>query len=239
MPHFASRFAFLFSTFALGLGATAQNCQLTDLKKNTVLEMTSYDAKNRVTGRSLQTVTAVTTNGPVSTATFHQQQFDAKSKPTMEGDFTLECSGNMMRFDMRASMGQQEQSMRAMENMDLEIQSDHLDIPLGAQAGEKLPDGVLTMRAADKTSQMVMMSMRMNATDRVVEAREAVTTPAGTFQCLKVRQLLKMENTAMGIPMRFEMASVSWYAPGVGQVRSESYRKDKLVGSTVLTKLSK
>lgn len=227
--------AFVLTTF----GAAAQSCQLTDLKKGSVLEMTSYDAKNKVTGRSLQSVTDVANANGTVKVTFHQQHFDAKNKPAMEGDYSLECSGNLLRLDMKAMMGSGEQSMRAMENMDLEMEGDKLEMPLTATAGQKLPDGLLTMRMADKTSQMVMMSSRMNIIDRVVEAKEPLTTPAGTFQCIKVKQNMKMENTAMGIPMRFEVASVSWYAPGVGQVRTDSYRKDKLIGSTVLTRYTK
>ncbi len=233
------RLSLLFSTLLLTtLSATAQACLIGDLKKGTKLEMTSYDAKEKVTGRSQQTVTDVTdANGTVK-ATFHQQHFDAKNKPVMEGDYTLECAGTMLRLDMRAMMGQGE-AMRSMENMDLEMEGDKLELPLNATVGQKLPDGLLTMRAADKTSQMVMFSMRTNITDRVVEAKEPLTTPAGTFQCIRTKQLMKMENKAMGIPMRFEVESVSWYAPGVGQVRTDSYRKGKLAGSTVLTKFTK
>lgn len=234
-----NRFFLLLSTFLFAaLGATAQACLVGNLKKGSTLEMTSYDAKQKVTGRSQQTVTDVTNANGTIKATFHQQHFDAKNKPVMEGDYSLECEGNMLRLDMRALMGQGE-AMRSMENMDLEMEGDKLDMPLSATVGQHLPDGLLTMRAADKTSQMVMFSMRTNITDRVVEAKEPLTTPAGTFQCIRTKQVMKMENKAMGIPMRFEMESVTWYAPGVGQVRTDSYRKGKLAGSTVLTKFTK
>ncbi len=229
---------FCAGTLLLGHTATAQSCQLGDLKKGSTLEMTSYDAKNKVTGRSMQAVTDVANaNGNIK-VTFHQQQFDQKNKPVMEGDYSLECSGNLLRLDMRAMMGQGE-SMRSMENLDFEMEGDKLEIPINPTVGQKLPDGLLTMRAADKSSQMVMMSSRMNLTNRVAEAKESLTTPAGTFQCIRVKQHMNMENKAMGIPMRFEMESVSWYAPGIGQVKTETYRKDKLVGTTVLTKFAK
>lgn len=229
---------FLSASLFSSLGAAAQDCLAGDLKKGSVLEMTSYDAKQKVTGRAMQTVTAMeNSNGTVKT-TFHQQHFDAKNKPLMEGDFSLECTGDLLRLDMRAMAGQGE-AMRSMENLDLEMEGDKLDMPLTATVGQKLPDGLLTMRAADKTSQMVMFAMRTNITDRVVESKEPLTTPAGTFQCIRTKQLMKMENKAMGIPMKFDVESVTWYAPGVGQVRTDSYRKGKLAGSTVLTKFSK
>jgi hypothetical protein len=216
----------------------AQTCQLTTLKQGSSFELTSYDAKERVTGRTLQTVTSVKTVGTTTTATLHQQHFDAKNKPVMEGDFSMECTGGTLRVDMRALMGQQ-QTLKGMENMQVEMTGDQLEMPGTVTIGQHLPDAQLTMRASDKTSQLVMMSMQMQLTDRVVEAQESQTTSAGTFDCIKVRQLNKMQNTAMGIPMKFEMTTVTWYAPGIGQIRSESYRKDQLAGSVVMTKFSR
>ncbi len=220
-------------------GAAAQACKLTELKKGSLFEMTSYDAKERVTGRTVQTVTDVKTTGATTTVTLHQQHFDAKNKPAMEGDYTMECTGGTLRLDMRAMMGQQQQTMKGMENMKVEMSGDQLEMPATATVGQHLPDGSFTMKASDKNSQMVMMSMTMQLTDRVVEAQEKLTTPAGSFDCIKVRQLNKMANTAMGIPMRFEMTSVSWYSPGMGQIRTETYRNDKLAGTVVMTKFVK
>jgi hypothetical protein len=210
-----------------------------ELKKGSSFEVTSYDAKERVTGRSLQTVADVKAVGASSTATLHQQHFDAKNKPLMEGDFTIECAGGVLRLDMRALAGQQQQMLKGMENMAVELTGDQLEMPANVTIGQHLPDAKLTLRATDKNSQMVMMSMQMQITNRIVEAKEQITTPAGSFNCIKVRYLCKMENTAMGIPMRFEIASLSWYTPQIGQIRSESYRNDKLVGTTLLTKFSK
>src|SRR5690349_21245166 len=72
--HRSMKKAFLL-LFALISGSTvyAQTCLLADLKKGSLVEMTSYDAKQKVTGRTVQTVTDMTTAGGVTTATFHQQ----------------------------------------------------------------------------------------------------------------------------------------------------------------------
>lgn len=217
--------------------ALAQDCSLFSMKKGSSYEMTSYDHKDRVTNRVVQHVTDVTTSAGVVTATLHQQQFDDKGKPVMESDYTIECSGGTLRLDMRA-MANSAQMQKGMEGMQVEITGDKLDMPLNPTVGQKLPDGTFSMKGTDKNSGMAMMTMNMHITDRLVAGREKQTTPAGSFDCVKVSQMMKMENIAMGIPIRFDARSISWYAPGVGPVRTESYRGDKLMGYTLLTKIT-
>ena len=53
---------------------------------------------------------------------------------------------------------------------------------------------------------------------RKVTARETVTVPAGTFDCFRVESEMSMK-----MIMSFRTKSVSWYAAGVGEVKSESY----------------
>lgn len=128
---------FLLSLTALALvghTASAQACLASDFKKGTVLELITTDAKQKVTARSVQTLTNVTDTGGTVRVTFHQQHDDNKNKPTMEGDFALECTGPTLRLDMRAMAGQQEQA-RAMDNMEFEMEGDHLEMPLTATPG--------------------------------------------------------------------------------------------------------
>jgi len=70
--------------------------------------------------------------------------------------------------------------------------------------------------------------------NRQVGNRETLTTPAGKFDCIKIKQDVV---TKTGFTVTIE--TVQWYAEGVGVVKSESYRKDKLIGYSELTKLEK
>jgi hypothetical protein len=72
--------------------------------------------------------------------------------------------------------------------------------------------------------------------DGKCEAIEDVTVPAGTFKCHKITQTV----ATTGYIGRKEVISktVSWYAPGIGTVKTETYdAKDKLQGSTELVEL--
>ena len=76
--------------------------------------------------------------------------------------------------------------------------------------------------------------MTIYVTDRAVEARESLTTSAGTFDCIKITQ---KETTKMIV--KIQATSKEWYAENIGMVRSESYnKKGKLTGYSVLTKIS-
>lgn len=229
-------------TFCLLLGATLElraQCPVNELQKGSSFEMTSYDAKDRVTGRTVQTVTDVTTSAGTTTLTFHQQQFDAKNKPVLESDYSLECTGAALKLDMRAMSLSQSDQMKGMENMQVDITADKLEMPFKPSVGQALPEASLTMKTTDKKSGMAFMTMNTIITDRKVEALEKQTTPAGTFDCVRVAQTMKLDNKAMGIPMRFEFRSVSWYSPSVGAVRTDSYRGEKPAGKVVLTKFTK
>ena len=82
------------------------------------------------------------------------------------------------------------------------------------------------------------MTMNMEVYDRKVEGFESITTPAGTFECVKVTYKAR---TKMGtaIPINVNISGAEWFAKGTGIVRTESYdKKDKLTGYTILTEFS-
>jgi hypothetical protein len=78
--------------------------------------------------------------------------------------------------------------------------------------------------------------MTVTITDRKVVGKESVTTPAGTFDCFKITSNSTIKTkTVVGITMEF--SAIEWLAPKAAIVKSESYKKGKLQGYTLLTKL--
>ena len=62
-------------------------------------------------------------------------------------------------------------------------------------------------------------------------AEENITVEAGTFRCYKVSQ--KTNSSVMGI--KTEGITLTWYAKGVGAVKTETYdKKDKLLSTQEL-----
>jgi hypothetical protein len=79
-----------------------------------------------------------------------------------------------------------------------------------------------------------IMKLVLDISDRQVISSEEVSVPAGTFDCIK----LKQTTTISGIGNR-SYTGTTWLAPGIGTVRSENYdKKGELDSYTELTKFS-
>ncbi len=62
----------------------------------------------------------------------------------------------------------------------------------------------------------------MQVTNRKVQAKETVTTSAGTWDCYKITNSTKMKIKTMGIGMPMNIENTEWFAPGFGVVKTES-----------------
>jgi hypothetical protein len=75
----------------------------------------------------------------------------------------------------------------------------------------------------------------ISLTDQQCLAIEDVIVPAGTFKCHKVTQT----STATVMRRTIITKTISWYAPNIGTVKSETYDdKNKLQSSIELVQVS-
>jgi len=233
----------LLSTILLLGGArlgAAQDCGLYyDLRKGGTYELTTYDQRDQLTGRMTQEIRAAKTSGGKTTAVVHQQVFDKKNKPSTAADYAVECQAGVVRLDLRSLLNPQASPQSPAANVDAQVTGDLLELPAHPKPGTALKDGTVTVAMRDKQSGMAMSTTTISVSNRQVVGSETVKTPAGSFACTKLTQdvLVKAGLGALAIP--FNLRTVEWYAPGVGCVRSESYRKDKLVGYMLLTVVAK
>lgn len=95
--------------------------------------------------------------------------------------------------------------------------------------GTKLPNKTLRMRLGPT-------NFTLNLWEGKIGEKETITTPAGTFECLKVTYTQKM-NMA-GNTQKFYVTD--WYAEGVGCVRSINAEKDgKVLAKSELQSIKK
>jgi hypothetical protein len=114
--------------------------------------------------------------------------------------------------------------------MEMEMKMDNLEFPSNLKEGQTLKDASFEMTA--KNSPMPM-KFNFNITDRKVEGKESVTTPAGTFDCFKISE--KTHSKMMISNMEF--TTVQYIAEKYGAVKTETYRSNgKLMGYSLLTK---
>ncbi|MFP4846852.1 hypothetical protein [Winogradskyella sp. PE311] len=199
-------------------------------KKGTQWELTNYTGKGKVTGKTSYEVIDKIVEGNSATFTINSKSYDKKDKLVFEGEFTAKCIDGVFDIDMDFKMDGNQ--LKQYKDMALEVDASKLDLPsLDSATGTKLKDGNLTIKAG--TDSPISFNMTIDITEREVENREELTTPAGSFDCVVISQKISTK-----MVVRIKSASKEWYAENIGLVRSESYnKKGKLIGYTLLTML--
>lgn len=94
-----------------------------------------------------------------------------------------------------------------------EVESVPARLPKDLKPGDRLPDARCRVRTG-------VLVHTMDITEREVLRTERITVPAGTFDCVVLREH-KVEH---GIGRERDNICINWYAPGIGPIRHDSYR---------------
>lgn len=222
-------------TLALGFSPAPSGCdQIIFFKEGTVTTMTSYNDDGKVTGSTRTTYTGVTKTPAGASVKATQEHFDKKGKPSTKNEFSIRCEKGVLNFDMRAMLSQQQTEQY--KDFEMTMEGNNMEFPAVLTVGSTLKDAdvKITMKTKDGMT-MPMMNISMKVTNRKVEAKESITTPAGTFECYKISQDMEMR-TMFAMKMR----SVEWFSFEAGAIRTESYKDNgKFMGKTELTELKK
>lgn len=221
----------LLSIFVLVFTVTVlkgQNCaDFISQKEGAILKYVSYDKKGKVTGSSEMSFKEKIVKDDWAEAVFMSTYSDKKGEPIFENEVKVECKNGILYFS--SSKFLDPSTMSAYESMDVEVDAEHMDLPLDSKAGTELKDGKVT--AIVRSNGMKLVTISMDIFNRKVDAIETMETPAGSFECIKSSYDI---HTEMGF-VKMNMSSVEWYSSEYGPIRSESYdKKGKLSGYTVL-----
>jgi len=215
-------FTVLFSTS----GMTGQTCsKYYPLKEGVKFQITTYDKKDRPSA----VINYEVKEFDGTKALMATEVFDDKDRLVVSSDYNISCIGNGISIDFKSMMSPD--LFKQYSEMEIDMDGTDIQIPNNLEAGQELPDANM-----DMTIKMGPMNMNMsiNMVNRVVEGKESITTPAGTFNCVVIsyETEMKMGATRTG-------TSKQWLAEGVGMVKHEDYNKSgKLVSSSLLTSYS-
>ena len=145
----------------------------------------------------------------------------------MNSKYDVWCVDGVFHIDAQNLLNPE--MMGAYQEMELEVNSSSIQIPNSLSPGMDLPDAYVEVKVS--SAGINMMTMRVNQTNRKVVGKEKVQTPAGTFDTYKISYDLDMKTGFVNT----DLSSVDYFAPGVGAVKSESYRKGKLMSYTLMT----
>lgn len=223
----------LLSTLLIPLGAVfGQDCAFYYPKQEgATLEITNYNRKDKVTGRTIQKITNVQESGNSLKATVQMKSYDDKDELIFESEVDVMCKDNEFNLSMENFINGQQ--MTAFSEADITIDSDNLRYPANMKPGQELNDGVINISV--NNAGMPMMNMTTTIDNRKVEGKEKITTPAGTFDCFKISYDITSK-----MMVSVTMKAVEWISMDAGVVKSESYKSNgKLMGYSLLTNLEK
>lgn len=227
-----NKFLLVLTAIFCSLLVKAQNCDFYYPEmKGVELIYKNFDKKGKLTSTSAQKVTEYSKTANGAAATILVKTTDDKGKNPNESELNVKCEAGIFYFDMKGYLNQQ--SMKGMEGMEIKMENDNLQMPSNLKVGDKLKDGWVKMTMG--ANGMVIMSMEITVTDRIVEKKENVTTEAGTFECFKMNQTVISK-----VPMKIETKSSQWLTKGTGVIKNESYGSDgSVLSSMVLSAINK
>lgn len=191
-------------------------------------EMKFFDKKDKMTSMARQEVVERTVNGLDVSIRVRSTTYTADNDEMNSTELTLKCEDGLFKFDMQDFLDPK--TMSGYEGMGLEMTGDNLLYPARMNVGDVLPSATYTMVV--KNNGITLLTTTITISERVVEAKEDVTTDAGTFSCYKISY---KSHSKVGI-INVHSSSVEWTAPGVGVVKTESYdKKGKLTGYSELS----
>lgn len=115
--------------------------------------------------------------------------------------------------------------------MNRQIKVDDLGYLSNCSPGQKFSDVQLKVDVSMKD--LKLPGLTWDIADRLVDGSEYITTPAGTFECVVISSGQKK------MQLRYEMTSKEWLSNVNGVFCSESYKEDKRISYTVVTRFSK
>ena len=245
------KLALLFNLMLLAFGLTAQTNYYFPTEVGTVLTYKNFNAKGKVdkdTPWYTYTITKVEKKGE-DTHIFFTVDFKDKEKLDMKNVFdNLEViiKKDVMEIEFFNSIvGKLFVASMSSEFKDMSVSTSGSNMkyfPLNAETGATIPNTELKI-----TMEMPVQGMNMQSVsiigiyDSKIVAKEDLTTPAGTFTCLKVSEKLKNTTSMGGMVMQgTEQSNNTWLAKGIGFVKMETYdKKGKLESYLELEKIEK
>lgn len=203
------------------------------MKANSTVEQTHFDEKGKLALRTEYKVGDISSVDNGSEAAVMQKVMDKKGKIISEGKANIRCDGDNLFIDMKLSMPAGPVAPDG--NIEGSTKKFYLPYPKNIKAGDKLENAKFSM-SVDQSS--VIQTIEMFVRNRQAEAEESVTTPAGTWNCIRITYEMEMITHTMGIPIRVRMKGTEWYAPGFGVVKTQSFNKaGKLAGTSEITSI--
>lgn len=236
MQYITLLFAFL---LAVGTSHAQEDCTtFLPSEPGAVWETTHYNAKGKMGAKIRYELTELLEEGNSLVFKVDMTAFNKNGKEVYNRPIEYTCEDGKFRLDgtwgtnMSLFNGVEGfERMSVYQEVPMHVEAPDFFIPsLNTPVGTKLDDATVTMTIETQRT----ITTETKVTDRKIEAKESITTSAGTFECM----VLSQTTSARSMLTTFEVTWKEWYAPNVGVVRTEYFdKKGKLTSYFELTKL--
>ena len=219
-------FLFIILTFVFCYVTNAQTSDcgyILNLKTGTVFKNVTYNEKNEVIMSALSKV--MINDGLTLTLSTETYQAGASSAPTTVVS-EIKCLNGEIQIPIELS-GNQYVYLKVSKKAD-----QYVNYPVDMQAGMALKDIHCYGFAHSTTGDAFPVKFNIFYKERTVVGKDTVTTPAGTFECVKINYLYQVSK-----PLKWQTST--WISKEAGIVKTEYYTKGKLVCSVVLENIVK
>ena len=224
----------IYSLFLVSSTALSQNCsKYYPMEEGTSFQYTMTNKKGKTEGITDYSITNVENTGGVTTASMNMKFTDEKGKEIFVSDYKLSCTGDVVKIDYNSLVPAQMMKQYTDMGVEMEISGTDIELPNNLSVGQGLDDANVAISI--KMTGM-NMNIKVDQLNRIVEKKESVNTPAGTYECYVITQ----DNVSETMGVKQTMQSKLWLAEGVGMVKQETYnKKGDLMSKSELTSFKK
>jgi hypothetical protein len=208
---------------------TAQTCtQFTNMKPGSVIEMTHYDKKGKMSTRTVNKVNEVSSEPSGTTADITTTGFDEDNEEVFKLDVTAKCSDDKIYISMQNVIPAAQ--LESFDDMEVKVTETMLEYPTSMKTEGPLSDALYTAELYSGDTKI--MTFKYEITERQIVGKETITSPAGTWDCFKITYTAKFKAL-----LSSTVEITEWYYPGIGIIKSESTKNGKSMGYSILTKI--
>ncbi|MEO5648877.1 MAG: hypothetical protein ABIR03_03015 [Ginsengibacter sp.] len=212
---------------ANGLVVVANDCSdFIWFKQGSMMKFEAKDGNGKNLNTSQMVINKVYKQGAATVA-------DVDISDNNKNEFTMQfkCAGDKLYMDFASAIKQvmaknnpenKSAIQQASENMEMGFSDGFMSFPKNMYPGQQLDDAIFTMKT---NSANMGMDITTSLTGRKVIAKEKVTTPAGTFDCVKVTGQRNTTMKVLGKDRNMGKPSQEhvWIAAGIGTIKQENY----------------
>lgn len=207
-------------------------------KTGAMMEFETKDGKGKLLNKSKTSISSVVNEGGVVVANVVGTDDEGNAV-----EMQFKCAGEKMYMDFGsllqhalAKAGQsganEAEIKRVLDNTEMGFSDGYLSFPKSMYVGQVLDNVSFSM--VSKPAPNVSMEMLSSIEDRKVVAKEKITTPAGSFDCVKITGIRKTSVKVMGMNQKVSPETDHlWFAPNIGIVKQETYNAKGELGSSM------